>query len=45
LGVEEARIKQEGSSRAANRTPVENDYGVNTFYAKYKVKTNKKKES
>lgn len=44
LPPEDNKIKQQTSPSNTNRTLADNDYGVSTFYAKYKVKTSKKKE-
>lgn len=41
---EQNKLKQETSPNSVNRTILDNDYGVSNFYAKYKVKTSKKKE-
>lgn len=40
---EEGRREEAGGE--GRRGEMENDYGVNTYYAKYKVKTSKKKEN
>jgi hypothetical protein len=47
LGKEaaEGRGREEAAGETGRNREIENDYGVNTYYAKYKVKTSKKKEN
>jgi hypothetical protein len=43
--AEDSKIKQNTSPDTASHTrEIDNDYGVNSYYAKYKVKTSNKKE-
>ena len=43
---EENKVKQAASpDLSASYKDIQNDYGVNPYYTKYKVKTSKKKQS